>query len=475
MVIQGLISGLQQKLPLCFLAIVILLSLFSVGVIYGFGLNGPPIRSDGFGYYAYLPSVFIYHDISMEWLASTDLKSLGDYPRSMGWTGITKYETTGRYLDKYGVGVAILQAPFFLIANSLAKFFGLKANGYSGFYQICSIFSGFFYFCFGLVFLFKFLKIYFEQHTVILTLIFLTFGTGLFLYATYDGSAVPSHIYAFFAVSALLWSLTAFPYDSIVGGTLCGFLVGLLFIIRNVDVLFGILFIGYGIQSLEDLKSRFLNRSWLMRLLMAAVLFSIAIAPQLFYWKFVTGHWIIYSYQGETFNWLDPHFYDVLIGARKGLFVYYPILIFSTIGFFWSRGLVPEIATALFLFLIVNLYFVSSWSCWWYGGSFGMRPFVESTPLFAIGFCSLLTVIKRKEIRAFVEYASIICCAWTVFYMLLYWFNIVPFDGMNLLKHFWIWFELDWAFLLILGFFIFIYRNFSIHCRKQLKGDYIQV
>ena len=100
MVMQGLISGLQQRRPIYYLAVAIIFSVFSVSVIYGLGLNGPPIRSDGFGYYTYLPSFFIYNDISMEWLTNTNLKSLGDYHNSLGWTGITKYATTGKYLDK---------------------------------------------------------------------------------------------------------------------------------------------------------------------------------------------------------------------------------------------------------------------------------------------------------------------------------------------------------------------------------------
>jgi hypothetical protein len=466
MVMQGLISGLQQRRPIYYLVVAIMLSVFSISVIYGLGLNGPPIRSDGFGYYTYLPSVFIYHDISMEWLAKKNLKSLGDYPNSLGWTGITKYEATGRYLDKYGIGVALLQTPFFLVANSLIRFFGLKANGYSACYQISSILSGFFYFSLGLFFLFKFLRIHFEKNLVLLTLIFHTLGTGLFLYATYDGSAVPSHIYAFCAVSGLLWALAAFPNDSIAGGAICGFLIGLLFMIRNVDVLFGILFMGYGIQSLKDLKSSILKRSYLIRLLVACVLFFVTISPQLVYWKLITDHWIVYSYQGETFNWLNPHLNDVLFGARKGLFVYYPLLIVSVAGFFWSRRFVPYLFIPMVVFHLINLYTISSWYCWWYGGSFGMRPFVESIPLFTIGFCSLIATINRENIKSFIEHFSIISCSWTIYCMIMYWTNVIPFDGMTVNRHMWVWMKFDWVFFLVLIFSLLTYRRYWLESRN---------
>ena len=118
---QFILAGVKIRLPIYHLAAIIFLSAISVTTIYGLGLNGPPIRSDGFGYYSYLPSFFIYNDISMEWLANTDLKSLADYPSSLGWTGISRYGNTGKYLDKYGIGVAILQAPFFLVSNVLAN------------------------------------------------------------------------------------------------------------------------------------------------------------------------------------------------------------------------------------------------------------------------------------------------------------------------------------------------------------------
>jgi hypothetical protein len=49
-----------------------------------------PIRSDGYSYYVYLPSVFLYHDLSLERLANDSYG--GIYP---DFTGIRRWPSTG--------------------------------------------------------------------------------------------------------------------------------------------------------------------------------------------------------------------------------------------------------------------------------------------------------------------------------------------------------------------------------------------
>lgn len=458
MILHNLFNGLQQRRPVFYLLAVLLLCVCSVCAFYGLGLGGPPIQSDGFGYYAYLPSIFIYHDISMKWLAKTDLKLLGHYPPfEEGWTGVNKYGSSGRYLNQYGIGVSVMMSPFFLIANELVQIFGLDSNGYSVAYQISAIISGFFYFSLGLIFLFKFLGLYFGKDKVLFTLFVHVMGTGLFFYATLDSTAVPSHLYSFCLVSTMLWVLASSSRHPLLFAIITGFVLGMIFMVRNINILFGIIFALFGIKSFKELVGIIFNKSWWIRMILAGCVFAITILPQLFYWKVVTGNWIVYSYQNVGFKWLSPEILNVLFGFRKGLFIYYPVLIFSVVGFFYLRKFMPEFSLPLLVFFPINVYLISSWHCWWYGGSFGMRPFVESTPLFAMGFCSLLSGIKKKSVQDLLELTSVICCAWTIFYMLLYWFGVLPFDGMNWKRHLWIWYRFDWLFLLIMGTSILLY------------------
>mgnify|MGYP003593392854 CR=1 FL=1 len=44
----------------------------------------------------------------------------------------------------------------------------------------------------------------------------------------------------------------------------------------------------------------------------------------------------------------------------------------------------------VFVFLLANVYVVSSWWCWWYGGSYGQRAFIESYAVLALPLAALI-------------------------------------------------------------------------------------
>lgn len=51
-----------------------------------------------------------------------------------------------------------------------------------------------------------------------------------------------------------------------------------------------------------------------------------------------------------------------------------------------------------FLFLIINLYIISSWTCWWYAGaSYSSRSMVSSYGILAIGLGYFLSVLLEKS------------------------------------------------------------------------------
>ena len=67
-----------------------MIALAAYFAVYG-GLDGTPIKSDGYSYYVYLPSWFIYKDISLDALAREWYG--GPYP---GFTGLRRWPSTGR-------------------------------------------------------------------------------------------------------------------------------------------------------------------------------------------------------------------------------------------------------------------------------------------------------------------------------------------------------------------------------------------
>ena len=86
--------------------------------------SDPPIHSDGYTYYVYLQSVFIYHDVTLEKLAADWYG--GVYP---AFTGILRWPTTHRLLNLHPIGTAILMAPFVLVADRLTVWSNLPREG----------------------------------------------------------------------------------------------------------------------------------------------------------------------------------------------------------------------------------------------------------------------------------------------------------------------------------------------------------
>ena len=109
-------------------------------------------------------------------------------------------------------------------------------------------------------------------------------------------------------------------------------------------------------------------------------------------WYLQTGSWIIYSYQGEGFNFNDPNVFNFLWSYSGGLFVYAPIFLLSLLGVF--RYLLRK-EYYLFLtwsgFFAVVVYVLSSWWTWKYGMSYGMRVMIEFYPLLFIPMAILLS------------------------------------------------------------------------------------
>ncbi|MBI2270847.1 MAG: hypothetical protein HYU69_10905 [Bacteroidetes bacterium] len=112
-----------------------------------------------------------------------------------------------------------------------------------------------------------------------------------------------------------------------------------------------------------------------------------------------TGHFFVDAYRHEHFNWLNPEFINILFSYKKGLFVYTPITLLSLTGLF---HLFKQNRYQLFTFLgffILLTYVLSSWWCWYYGGSFGLRAYVEFYALFAILMTTALTTISNKILK----------------------------------------------------------------------------
>lgn len=187
----------KEKRIFIFIIVISLLVFLSTNYIYKNGYNGPPIRSDGKGYYVYLPSFFIEHSFQIQ----TD-----------EYTPYWYVLENGNVVNSYPMGTAILQIPFFLAAHAFTLLQNpVAADGWSVAYQVGNIMSAIVYYAFGIFFLYQILRRYFDSRVSIAACILISIGTNLFNYLTYDASF--SHIYSFSVMTIFLYHLVTYEED----------------------------------------------------------------------------------------------------------------------------------------------------------------------------------------------------------------------------------------------------------------------
>ena len=348
------------------------------------------IRSDGFGYYSFLPSIFIYDDYSQEFVKEK-IHKYYIYAGTPEYMQVIGEKT----VDKYFFGTAVLMYPFFMTAHWLALLFHQPADGYSLLYQYFMGLSALFYVFFGLLFCYKLLKLYKAtvlQSTFICLLI--AFATNLYYYTVVEPTM--SHAYSFAAIAAFLFFSKSIFEDRKASCIIPAFIaLGFIIIIRPFNVLI-LLAIPFLAGSFENLKNgfMFLFRNYKITSVAATISFLI-VSLQFIIWHKQTGHYIVYSYSTERFYFDKPNIMNVLFSYRKGLFIYTPLCFISLLGFGFLNKKNKFAAMALLLFFGVLIYIMSCWHQWFYGASFGFRPMIEFYPLFALLILFSLQMLKK--------------------------------------------------------------------------------
>lgn len=414
-----------SKLVIAFIAIMVIWINFNQSPWRG---TSGVIKYDVISYYAYLPATFIEKDLSLSFINDSNVN---DYiaqnkywPQQLG---------NGKYVIKTTMGLSILYAPFFFIANMSAAPLGYAQDGFSLPYKFAIQFSGLLYLLIGLFVLRKVLLGLYSEKVTAITLFLLFFASNLLCYTTLE--APYSHQYSFFLLSLFLY----FSQKWLAGFSLkyciyLGITLGLMILIRPINLLFAAVILFYNIQNLQGLKHRFLLLlKKVGHLLVIGVLSFLVLLPQLLYWKQNTGSWFFNSYVGEQFFFFKPHLLQGLLGFRKGWLIYTPLFFLLIPGFYFLRKeKSPWFIGSLFV-LLIYFYVVESWWCWWYGGSFGLRPMIDLYPLLAFPLAAFIT-----KMQAFKKSVKIGCTALLVIFVLLncfqtiqYHYNVIHYDSMT--------------------------------------------
>lgn len=405
--------------------------------MWGVRLNGDNwktvVGSDGGGYYAYLPAVFIYHDYQYNFAGPMDQTY---HPFINPTPAYYCHPVDGKLVNKYYCGESICLLPFFLTATALSHWFDYPVDGYSFLFQGAVCIGALFYVLLGLWMVRKILLRYgVSEGATAATLAALFLGTNLFHYCLAEPSM--SHAYSFGIIAWFVWQLVRFCETPSTGRmALLGFLLGLIILIRPSNGMV-ILILPFIAGSWEHLKKILLYtvRNWL-GLLLAAASFCAIMFVQLRLYKEQCGHWFLYSYPGEHLDFAKPELMNVLFSWRKGFFIYTPVMLFAMAGLI-TLARKPErykLAT-LGGFLLLAMYVISCWSCWPYGGSFGMRPLVDYYVFFSIPLALLIDKVRTRWmlISSATVLSALIFLNLFQFYQ--YYTNILPFDEMTWTKY----------------------------------------
>ena len=411
--------------------IAIALVMYANNIKFGIDNWKSIIVVDGKGYYAYLPAIFIYHDLHFNFfdqIEHTYYNSNSYYDYRVTYKNVA--------IDKYYVGTAVAMFPFFALAHVYCKYNGIAADGYAKPYPIMISIAAIFYLCLGLFYLKKWLQSYFFQHTIInFIIIAFVFGTHLFFYTI--GEPSMSHVFSFSVIACWLYATRiAIQTENKNYYFFSALLFGWILLIRPVNglVILSIPFLADGWEHLISAMKKMIKQPFFLVLLIFTTLFIISI--QAIIYKIQTGQWWVYSYSEEGFNWLDPHFLDILFSYKKGLFIYTPLLFISLMGFIPLFQKEKQKAVALLFFLIIVIYVLSCWWNWYYGGSFSGRPFVEYLPFFALLMAYAIQYLSswRKLKRLYIALITllIVFCQIQTYqyrYLLIHW------DQMNKEKY----------------------------------------
>ncbi|MDP2424450.1 MAG: hypothetical protein U1C46_08950 [Bacteroidales bacterium] len=353
------------------------------------------IASDGKGYYAYLPALFIYHDLDYGFVEQYESTY---YPsdETPSYFKEFRFRYKGEIVNKTFAGIAVLMLPFFLLAHLLALLLG-QADGYSMAYQYAIGFSSYFYLWLGLLALRRLLSYFSNQKPmqIALVLFAVALGTNLVYYTVVEGTM--PHVYNFFLITSFLLLIYRALHERnkvfYLGAAL---IFGLILITRpqNGFVILLLPFLAGDWKVFKQAIIRFVSD---LRLLSGTVLICFAVVfLQIVLWYLQTGHFLVYSYGDETFNFLNPQMVELLWSYEKGWMVYTPL------SFLAIAGLIVLIrnnrwkAFWVIIFFVTITYVLSCWWVWHYTSQFGQRVFIDFYAVLGILLLLGFSLLKSK-------------------------------------------------------------------------------
>lgn len=351
------------------------------------------ISWDASGYYWYLPSLFIYHDIKGQSFKDSIIQQYQPTPPGENHQAV--HLPSGTYVMQYSAGMAILELPFFTVAHLLAPLLGYPADGFSFPYQFLIFIGGTLFSLLGIWYLRKLLLYYYSEQITAIVLFIIVVGTNYLNYSSIDAGMCHTWLFTLY-VFIMLNTRSYYLKQEKKYLLRTAILIGIATLVRPTEIMTVCIPLLWGLQSLSlaALKKRLhFIISFRSHFMLAALAGALILFIQLGYWKYATGGWIFYTYGEQGFVWLSPLFRQYTFNFECGWLIYTPVMLLVIPGIF-IFGRKGENKAAIILLILINYYIACSWHSWNIGG----RAMIQSYPLLAFPLASLVQFLQSRRI-----------------------------------------------------------------------------
>jgi hypothetical protein len=382
--------------------------------------------SDGFGYYVYLPSIVIDHDLDLS-------NQITRIPYEGEKRFFQESDQTGRRTNQFPSGSALVWLPFFLVADLAVV--GVKAIGVSverdGFgylYELPVYLGSFTFGLAGVYLMLRTLKDLFGPPIAWASTFGVLFATPLAYYCWVEPNM--SHSVAMFTIAWWVWLLCR-AYRALdtrwSTWVVLGIVLGLVTLVRPYNGILGLVAIPVAmrISPLRGFRGSLVppTLSAIARLGVCCLVAIVTWLPQSIVWKILYGDWLVVprgsGYESMAYRGASVASY------LSTVIVYSPLLGIAVAGLMAGRfgrwNSMPTIATEkvthessrvadaasnrgfaqavapmmLFVLFLISVIVVASRD-WYLGTAFGQRRMVDWSVFFGVGLGVLLTRLRHR-------------------------------------------------------------------------------
>lgn len=405
-------------------------------------LLNPYVRGDGNGYYAYVRSAVIDHDLQFEnEYRRGDPDFLGVVFRySDGHLRDHMRMPTGYVRNQWSVGSSLLWAPFFLEAHAAVLALGElglrgAADGYTLPYRAACAFGTALYAFLGLLLAHRTARYFVTESAALWATLAIWAASSFPVYMYF----LPFHVHALaaFAVSAFFWyGLKTRPAA---GGERTfgrwfrwGLLGGLMVLVYSVNVLILLFAVFEWIREQRG-QRRFTGA--LGRGALFAVGGLLVLSPHF------ALKWVLHGSPFRTglltsVFWDAPRLVAVAFSSEHGFFLWTPVLVPAFLGLVLLFRRDRFLAASLALTLLAFYYFIASYEVWHGASAFGSRFFVSFTSVFIFGLgVTIEAVLERlRTFSAPIRTAAVVLpllllALWNVGLVFQWGTGLVPREG----------------------------------------------